>query len=352
MSAPNSLLERVARASQALGLEQTRVLVAASAGIDSTCLLDALCELRGKLDLEVAVGHVDHCLRGSESEADRHFVSKLAAERGCVFVFAEVDPAALREGTSSRERLTVQEAARSLRYAALHRLREDVGAQRIATAHTANDQAETLLLRLLRGAGPAALGGIPEQTRDGRVVRPLLDVSRAEIEVWMRESEVGWREDASNASASYARNRIRHELIPQLESNFNGRVLRTLANFAETTRRDTEWIDSIVAAEAGRRFETVRSDREIRVVISAVGWDEVPEALARRLALRLFTELGLGREASRSHLERVIAFLKRGEAASIGRAIELPCGAQLSRTSEAFEAVRASGAEAPAGTAC
>lgn len=334
------MLEAVANAASALGLERTRVLVAASGGIDSSCLLDVLCELRGKLDLEVAVGHVNHGLRGAASEGDAAFVRELAGERGCSFHCAEADPTELRAGTSSRERPTVQEAARSTRYAALNRLCDEAGAQRIATAHTANDQAETVLLRLLRGSGPDGLGGIPERSSDGRVVRPLLSVTREQIEAWAAERGLVWREDASNASTIYARNRLRHDVLPQLERNFNRRVLRTLANFAETTRRDAEWIESIVEAEAAKRFQVIRTADEVSVVIQGAGWGGVPDALARRLVVRLLCDLGIGREATRAHLERVIAFLRRGETTPAGRAIELPCGVRLMRSHSSFEAFR------------
>jgi len=346
------MLEAVAKAASALGLERTRVLVAVSGGIDSSCLLDVLCELRGKLDLEIAVGHVNHGLRGAASHGDAAFVRELASERGCRFHCAEADPTGLREATSSRERPTVQEAARSMRYAALERLCEAASAERIATAHTANDQAETVLLRLLRGSGPDGLGGIPECSRNGRVVRPLLSVTREQIEAWAAGRGLLWREDASNAGTTYARNRLRHDVLPQLERSFNRRVLRTLANFAETTRRDAEWIGSIVEAEAAARFQTVRAAGGVSVVIQGAGWEAVPDALARRLVVRLLCDLGIGREASRAHLDRAIDFLRRGEKTPSGRALELPCGVRLMRKRSSFEAFRVPTPEATGQGAC
>ena len=130
--------------------EGSRLLVACSAGIDSTVLLDVLQELGWNL----SIGHVNHGLRGEESQADETFVCELGASRGIPVGVERVDPGALRQGGSSRERPTLQEAARRLRYAALERLAEASGAAWIATAHTTDDQAETVLMRLLRGSGP------------------------------------------------------------------------------------------------------------------------------------------------------------------------------------------------------
>ena len=124
----------------------------------------------------------------------------------------------------------------------------------LATGHQADDQAETVLLRLLRGTGPDGLGGIPERSPDGRIVRPLLGVSRAEIERFARSRRLSWREDASNASERYARNRLRRRWLPGLTQDFNPRLLRAIGNLAEAQRRDSEWIISRVEQEAASRF--------------------------------------------------------------------------------------------------
>jgi tRNA(Ile)-lysidine synthase len=228
-----------------------------------------------------------------------------------------VAPDRLRRGRPSRDRPTRQEAARTLRYAALRDMARAAGADWIATAHTADDQAETVLLRLLRGSGPDGLGGIPERSPDGRILRPLLGVPRAEVLAFARGRGLAWREDASNRDDGYARNRLRRHWLPGLAADFNPRLLRVLAELAEAQRRDGEWIEERVAREAERRFREeagwLRIDRK--------QWEGLPEALSRRLARLALRRAGRGRDVSRAHLGRMTAFLRAGRP---GTAIELP----------------------------
>jgi tRNA(Ile)-lysidine synthase len=317
----------VARALDALELRGRHLLVAVSGGLDSVSLLHVLLGLQPRFALELSVGHVDHGLRGAASAADARFVEELARGLGLGFAQEGVEPRALREGGSSRARPTLQEAARQLRYGALRGMADKLGADVVATAHTADDQAETVLLRLLRGCGPDGLGGIPEASPDGRIVRPLLAVTRAELEVYGAGRGVCFREDASNRGDDYARNRLRHHWLPQLGSNFNPRLLRAVGNLAEAQRRDAEWIESIVARELEQR---ARISADGASVIERAGWGELPEPLARRIVKRLLERAGGGRDVTRTHLLRVLEFLRRGEKATTGATIELPGGLRLS----------------------
>jgi tRNA(Ile)-lysidine synthase len=287
----------------------------------------ALAELQRPLGITLVVGHVNHGLRGSESEADEAHVEALARKLGVSFASERVQPAELQQGEPSRTRPTMQEAARRVRRAALERLRVDHGCDHIATAHHADDQAETVLMRLLRGSGPDSLGGIRETGQGGVVLRPLLDVDRAEIETFACLQGLRWREDASNADTRYTRNRIRAELIPSLVRDFNPRLLRAVGDLAEAQRRDTEWVDSLVAEEARLLFDRGTAGT---LRISARGWTSRPEALARRLVKLALIEMGGGRDVSRAHLLRILAFLREGR---VGSAIELPGRLQLERES-------------------
>jgi tRNA(Ile)-lysidine synthase len=321
--------QKIEQAVASLGLSGRHVLVAASGGLDSCVLSHALAALARSHDLRLTLAHVNHGLRGAESEGDEKAVEAIAASLGLACRVVRVDVEAEREGQSSRNRPTRQEAARSLRFRALKQMAESCGAHHIATAHHLDDQAETVLMRMLRGTGVDGLGGIAESSREGLIVRPLLWARRAEIQSYAEAGGIAWREDSSNVSDRYTRNRIRHDWLPALSKAFNPQLARTLGQLAEAHRRDAEWIADLVDAEFRLRFEI---ESENRIKIAKAGWGEVPEALARRLLVRAFSELSAGRDVSRVHIERTLAFLREGVSAHGGREVELPGGLRLLRT--------------------
>lgn len=337
-SARPALLRRLDEALPALDLAGCSVAVACSGGADSTALAAALLERARRHRLTVSIAHVNHSLRGAEADADEAAVRALAAKLGVPFAAARVEPRAARaRAGSSRARPTVQEAARRLRERALRGLAASLGAARIATAHTADDQAETVLLRLLRGVGPAGLGGIAPRSDDGVLVRPLLRASRAEVLAYAAARGLAWREDPTNADPHYARSRLRHDWLPGLRDAFNPRLLRALGDLAEATRQESAWIDALVADEAGRRWRAGPGggDGEPTLYSEAAGWEPetTPDALARRLVRRALHRLGAGRDVSRAHLDRAIRFLREGRT---GASLELPDGLRLARDPQGF----------------
>lgn len=215
-----------------------RVAVGVSGGADSVGLLRALVAAAPEIGLVLAVAHVHHGIRGTEADADVKFVENLAQQLGLPFYLHQTDtPHLAREN-----RETLEEAARSVRYAWFRELMAQGKADAVATAHTLDDQAETVLHRLVRGAWTEGLGGIHPVVvcAPGVILRPFLRVRRSEIQQWLRGIGQAWCEDTTNADPAHTRNRIRHELLPQLEG-FNPRIAEQLSHLATIARDEETW---------------------------------------------------------------------------------------------------------------
>jgi tRNA(Ile)-lysidine synthase len=213
-----------------------RVGVAVSGGADSVALVRLLLELRGELGLVLSVAHFHHGIRGAEADADAEFVAGLAKSYKLGLHSGNGDvPAHARA-----RRASVETAARELRYQFFAKLLESGAVDRIATGHTLDDQAETVLMKTLRGAGTRGLAGIYPSLHSG-MVRPLLGVRRRELEEYLRGLGQEWREDSTNRDRQHLRNRVRHELVPLLEREFNPEVTRVLGETAEVARAEEEF---------------------------------------------------------------------------------------------------------------
>jgi tRNA(Ile)-lysidine synthase len=287
-----SVVERVAAfaALHEMFARGNRVGVAVSGGADSVFLLHLLRELAPSLDLRLSVVHIEHGIRGDASLADAEFVENLATGFELPFHLQRADVPALDDN--------LEQAARHMRTAFYRHLIESGAADRIATGHTRSDQAETVLYRLFRGSGLAGLSGILPVSEPG-IIRPLLDVTRAEIETWLRDRSITWREDATNQDRSYARNRLRHEVLPLLAASFNPRIEDALANLA-TLARDEE---AYWASELEAKFPATGEPVIVPVILIA----REPTAVARRLARRLVQRAkGDLRGIELAHIERIV----------------------------------------------
>lgn len=208
-----------------------RIGVAVSGGADSVCLLHVLNELAAAMSIHLTVVHLNHCLRGEESDRDEAAVAQLAAGLGIGFVAQRVDVAALGGN--------LEEAGREARRALFAEVISSGTLDLVATGHTRDDQAETVLYRFLRGSGTAGLAGI--HPVNGRVIRPLIHSRRSDIENYLRQNGLAWREDMSNLDLRFARNRLRHQLLPAIQADHNPSISDVLAATASVARDEEEF---------------------------------------------------------------------------------------------------------------
>jgi len=255
------------------------ILLAYSAGADSTALLALLLELQKNLPFRLSLAHFNHGLR-KNAVKDEEFALAAARERGLPLYAGGADVAA----QARERRLAVEEAGRLLRYEFLRKIAGKVGANKIATAHTMTDQAETFLLRLLRGSGPRGLGGIFPAV-EGLVIRPLIDVERKEIDRYLKTKKLAFRIDESNLDKRFLRNRVRLNLIPYLEKHFEPGIVRLLARTAEILRQEDHLLDRELDPLAQKAIvgEGIGARLEVKSLSS------LHPALARRLVRRYFS---------------------------------------------------------------
>jgi tRNA(Ile)-lysidine synthase len=265
----------------------TRVLVAASGGPDSTALLGALAEIGPARGLDLVAAHVDHGLRGTESAADRAAVEALACRLG-VPCLARAAPVALGGDLEAR--------ARTVRLRALVDMAAEADAATVALAHTQDDQVETVLFRLLRGSGRRGLGGI--RPRRGRLWRPLLGATRADVRRYLADAALPFRVDRSNADLGHARNRLRRLVVPLLAREFNPRLGATIAALAGRLQDEDALLDELAVV----RLRLHRQGTRLAIAVATE-----PPALARRAVLGWLTEHAA---ATASHVERVLGLAR------------------------------------------
>lgn len=239
------------------GLADCRVLCAVSGGADSVALLTALLRLREKARIEVVVAHLNHHLRGAESDADAHWVLDLCQTLQVPCVVRSLD-VSQRAATHNE---TIEEAARHLRYAALIEIAMEQRCRFVATGHNADDLVETVLHHIVRGTGLSGLRGMPrtrvlasssEAQPEVVLARPLLSVTRSEIEQWLSGERLSFRHDATNSDSAFTRNRIRNELLPLLERDFNPQVRKSMLTLATQAGEVSDWLTD-AATQLGKR---------------------------------------------------------------------------------------------------
>lgn len=307
-----------------------RVIAGVSGGADSVCLLRLLLEIQKKMEFTLEAVHVEHGIRGEESREDAAFVRALCDRFHvpCHIYAVDVPDYAKEKG------IGLEEAARILRYECYRKeaenRKEEKGTVRVALAHHADDNAETLLFHLIRGSGIAGLGGMQAKrplTERAEIIRPLLNVQRREIEAYLREIGQEYRKDSTNEDVDYSRNRIRHNILPEL-SQINEQAVSHMNRSAGMLRQAADYL----AQQAGRAMEEccVREMPECgeRIFVEAERFFTYPVFLQNEMLHRILAEIsGSSKDIGEVHVEAVRLFFRR----QVGRSLDLPYGVRAER---------------------
>lgn len=313
-----------------------RVGVAVSGGPDSILLLDFMHQLGQQLGLYPVAVHFNHHLRGADSDADERFVAELAEEWGLEYLRGHANVARI----AREKHRNLEATARELRYRFFVSLVNQGKLDRVATAHTANDQAETVLLRLCRGADMRGFGGIFPRLEGGKVVRPFLSVTRAEVEAEIEARSLAFRVDRSNLDPRFTRNKIRLELLPYLEKEFNPAIIPLLKNLASRAREDEACLEQLAAEQA--RPWRIREGEEERIPLRSLA--QFPPAIARRVLRQMIASARGGRGGyTAQHLEQLLWLATEGPG---GKSIVLPGGIEACKEFD-WLIVRPQGRDAP-----
>jgi len=297
-----------------------KLLVAVSGGADSVCLLHILFGLQKELGVTLHAAHLNHQLRGAEAETDAQYVSALAKQLNIPCTVEKRDVTAYK----NQYRLSLEEAAREVRYDFLAQMANTIGTNLIATGHTTDDHAETILMHLIRGSGTRGLRGLqPRTTQHLRghsytIIRPLLPVSRQETTDYCQQYKLAPRTDSSNLSLSPLRNRIRHQLLP-LMASYNPQVIDALIRTGQIATDDLAFIDSATAA----LYRKVTQKEASTIILDKEEFQRLPTAMQRNL-LRTGAEdlLGNLKDIEASHIEQILAARNK----PAGKKLNLPGG--------------------------
>ena len=332
----SALHQQVGRTIRKYGLcpPRSRVLVGLSGGSDSVALTLLLRDLATTGGFEiVAVAHLNHRLRESACR-DEQFCREFASGHGLSFITEGIDV----RGYAAAQRLSLEEGARRVRYDFLHRAATQAGADRIAVGHTQDDQAETFLLKLMRGAGLTGLGGI--YPRRGSIVRPLLDIARDDLRRFLEKRGERWVDDETNTDMENPRNRLRHLVLPELDRTYGGPTRPALARAATLVRDDAEWLDQQADAKFTElaviqkalatdtaQYGPADTDRAF-AELDAAALGDLPAPVRRRVLLRALRTCAEPLEVALTHVETAQEVLEgtRGGADIPGGRVELRRG--------------------------
>lgn len=273
----------------------SRVLVGVSGGADSVALLSALHALKDELGFSLCAAHLNHGIRGEEAQRDQSYTKELCEKLGVELYTETLDIPAL----AKEEGKTLEQAARDARYAFFGRACEHFSASLVAVAHHMDDQAESILLHLLRGSGLSGLRGM--QPKRGNIIRPFFGVRRSDIEAYLRDNGISWCTDSTNLQKDASRNKIRLDLIPYIEQNLNSNIIPRLCSTGELIARDEEYMNE-AAEKALEEAKTLSGYN--RFALSAL-----PISLSTRAIRIALKKAGAAVDIDRVHVERVLSML-------------------------------------------
>ena len=280
-----------------------KIIAGVSGGPDSICMLHILMLLRDRFSLELVAAHINHGLRGEDADNDEKYVEEFCRKNKIKFTSIKEDVHKI----SIDKNISCESAGRDVRYEFFNRLKEKYSANKIAIAHNSNDQAETVLMRIMRGTGLEGLSGI-KPVREGIYIRPLLFCTRAEIEEYCNKNHLNPRVDKTNFENIFARNKVRLELIPYIEANFNKHIVNVLNRLAENSRMDNEFLEQ----NSEKKYKKYCTNKEDRVIITKEAFQEHP-AIISRIVRRAFIDLhGVLNNFERVHIFQIIDLQSNG----------------------------------------
>jgi len=303
--------------------KKDKVLAGVSGGPDSITLLHVLSAVKKEYSLDVLIAHLDHKFRGDESDADRKFCEGLAKKYNLEIVSGQIDVPRI----AKEKGISPEEAARIERYNFFKKVAGAKGIKKIAVGHTMDDQAETVLMRLIRGAGMLGLGGMsPVKDMQGfKIIRPLIEVSRKEIEDFISQNNLRFRQDSSNEKNIFTRNKIRRELIPILEKDFNANIKEVLVNMAENLRLENEFLSRY----AKRKFKSVSRNKHGGILIDIRRLKKHPEAVRKRILRAALGELkGDLRRLTYQHWKEIEDLI---DDRPVNSKVDLPAGISITK---------------------
>lgn len=295
--------------------ENDNIVVGVSGGPDSMALLYVLLQVRDYIDINIYIAHVNHGVRGDDALSDRLFVQEKAKELNLPFYYKDVDMV----GYAKEKKITAEEAGRELRYGFFRKILSELGAGKIAVAHNKNDQAETLLLRIMRGTGIDGLRAM--ELINGDIIRPILNVSREDIENYISKNQIETVLDKTNLQSIYNRNKVRLELIPFIKDNFNPNIIDVLWRLSQTAALDSEFLHQHTKEKYNL---LVKNERDNSIILKGTLYNLEDKAIRLRIIRMAIFKIKKSLEGlSESNINSLDELFLRGET---GKQIDLPGG--------------------------